>query len=166
MTPAQRDRTLALIEAYAHNMRADLAEQELRALHEAGPEKLHFAWAGPAERGTCHYYRLHGPTMLVEYDNTEPNHTHTVWHNPRDPSARTCCADIMRRRTAEPGVSGRHPGRAIDGPTDRIAARRRSRGRTAGTRAVGTHAAGNAGIVRPQRGAAAPAGRSWATPGS
>ncbi len=93
MTPAQRDRTLALIEAYVRNMRADLAEQELRALHEAGPEKLHFAWAGATERGTCHYYRLHGPTLLVEYDNTEPNHTHTVWHNPRDNFGE----DLLRR---------------------------------------------------------------------
>jgi hypothetical protein len=45
------------------------------------------------ERGTCHYYRLHGPTMLVEYDNTEPNHTHTVWHNPRDSFGE----DLLRR---------------------------------------------------------------------
>ncbi|HEX5078349.1 MAG TPA: DUF3500 domain-containing protein [Geminicoccaceae bacterium] len=93
MTPAQRDRTLVLVEAYVRNMRADLAEQELRALHEAGPEKLHFAWAGATERGTCHYYRLHGPTLLVEYDNTEPNHTHTVWHNPRDNFGE----DLLRR---------------------------------------------------------------------
>jgi hypothetical protein len=100
MTPAQRDQTLRLIEAYVHNMRTDLAEQELRALHEAGPEKLHFAWAGPASPGTCHYYRLHGPTMLLEYDNTEPNHTHTVWHNPRDHFGE----DLLRRHreTAHP----------------------------------------------------------------
>jgi hypothetical protein len=93
MTGAQRDQTLTLIEAYVRNMRADVAEQELRALHEAGPEKLHFAWAGPATPGTCHYYRLHGPTMLVEYDNTEPNHTHTVWHNPHDHFGE----DLLRR---------------------------------------------------------------------
>ena len=93
MTSDQRERALRLIEAYTGNMRADLAAQELRALYEAGPEKLHFAWAGPAERGTCHYYRLHGPTMLVEYDNTEPNHTHTVWHNPRNDFGE----DLLRR---------------------------------------------------------------------
>ena len=93
MTAAQREQTLALVEAYVQSMRADLAEQELRALREAGPEKLHFAWAGATERGTCHYYRLHGPTLLVEYDNTEPNHTHTVWHNPRDSFGE----DLLRR---------------------------------------------------------------------
>ena len=31
--------------------------------------------------------------MLVEYDNTEPNHTHTVWHNPRDHFGE----DLLRR---------------------------------------------------------------------
>jgi hypothetical protein len=74
-------------------MRADLAEPALRALHEAGTGKLHFAWAGATSPGTCHYYRLHGPTLLVEYDNTEPNHTHTVWHNPRDHFGE----DLLRR---------------------------------------------------------------------
>jgi Protein of unknown function (DUF3500) len=93
MSAAQREQTLALVEAYVRRMRADLAEQELRALHEAGPEKLHFAWAGATERGTCHYYRLQGPTLLVEYDNTEPNHTHTVWHNPREGFGE----DLLRR---------------------------------------------------------------------
>jgi hypothetical protein len=93
MSAPQRDQALRLVEAYTGNMRADLAAQELRALHEAGAEKLHFAWAGATERGTRHYYRLHGPTLLVEYDNTEPNHTHTVWHNPRDHFGE----DLLRR---------------------------------------------------------------------
>jgi hypothetical protein len=84
MTGPQRDQILKLVEQYTQSMRADLAEPALRALHEAGTEKLHFAWAGATTPGTRHYYRLHGPTLLVEYDNTEPNHTHTVWHDPRN----------------------------------------------------------------------------------
>jgi hypothetical protein len=84
MSGAQRDQTVKLIEDYAHHMRPDHAAPALRAMHEAGTEKLHFAWAGATTPGTCHYYRLHGPTLLVEYDNTEPNHTHPVWHDPRD----------------------------------------------------------------------------------
>jgi len=84
MTGSQRDQILQLIEQYAHDMRPDLAEPALRAVRDAGVEKLHFAWAGATSPGTRHYYRLHGPTLLIEYDNTEPNHTHTVWHDPRD----------------------------------------------------------------------------------
>jgi Protein of unknown function (DUF3500) len=36
--------------------------------------------------GAPHYYRLQGPRLLIEYDNTQrkANHAHSVW---RDPSA-------------------------------------------------------------------------------
>jgi len=79
-------RTLAqrLIEVYAGRLRTELAEGELRKLHESGLERVHFAWAGPIDLARGHYYRLHGPTILIEYDNTQndANHIHTVWHDP------------------------------------------------------------------------------------
>lgn len=31
----------------------------------------HFAWAGPIDSGHAHYYRIHGPTVLIEFDNTQ-----------------------------------------------------------------------------------------------
>jgi hypothetical protein len=85
MTGDQRSVALKLIEEYARNMRSELAEQELRRMREAGLERVHFAWAGPLEPGRAHYYRLHGPTLLIEYDNTQSNanHIHSVWHDPR-----------------------------------------------------------------------------------
>ena len=66
----QRALAMRLVETYAGNMRAEVAEQELRRVREAGIEKLHFAWAGPIDPSRAHYYRLHGPTVLIEYDNT------------------------------------------------------------------------------------------------
>ena len=53
-------------------------------MREAGLERVHFAWAGPIEPARPHYYRLHGPTLLIEYDNTQndANHIHSVWHDP------------------------------------------------------------------------------------
>jgi hypothetical protein len=85
MTGEQRGLAAQLIEAYARNMRAELAEQELARMREAGLERIHFAWAGPLEVGRAHYYRLHGPTLLIEFDNTQnnANHIHSVWHDPR-----------------------------------------------------------------------------------
>ncbi|HSE06153.1 MAG TPA: DUF3500 domain-containing protein [Methylomirabilota bacterium] len=85
MTGDQRDLAAKLIEEYARNMRGELAEQELRRMREAGLEGIHFAWAGPIEAGRAHYYRLHGPTLLIEYDNTQnnANHVHSVWHDPK-----------------------------------------------------------------------------------
>src|SRR4029453_11552776 len=86
MTADQRAMALRLVEEYARNMRAELAEGELRRGREAGPEQLHFAWAGPLEPGKAHYYRVHGPTLLIEYDHTphDANHIHSVGHHPRN----------------------------------------------------------------------------------
>jgi hypothetical protein len=85
MTGEQRGLALRLVEEYARNMRAELAEAELRRLRDAGIEGLHFAWAGAIEAGKANYYRLHGPTLLIEYDNTQndANHIHSVWHDPK-----------------------------------------------------------------------------------
>ena len=53
---------------------------------DAALDAVHLAWAGPTEAGAPHYYRLQGPRLLIEYDNTQrhANHAHSVW---RDPAA-------------------------------------------------------------------------------
>lgn len=86
LTPAQREGAMRLLEAYVRNMRHDIADVQLRGLHEAGIDRIHFAWAGSLEAGQPHYYRLHGPTLLIEYDNTQndANHIHAVWHDLRN----------------------------------------------------------------------------------
>jgi hypothetical protein len=85
LTAAQRELLLRLVEEYARTMRAEVAEEELRRIREAGVERLHFAWAGPLQPGQAHYYRVHGPTVLIELDNTQndANHIHSVWHDAR-----------------------------------------------------------------------------------
>jgi hypothetical protein len=83
MARPQRGLLLALVDEYARAMPEAVARERLRRLREAGVEKIHFAWAGGPERGQPHYYRLQGPTFLVEYDNTQnnANHIHTVWRD-------------------------------------------------------------------------------------
>ena len=43
-----------------------------------------FAWAGAHEPGAGHYYRIAGPRLLIEFDNTQngANHIHTVVRDP------------------------------------------------------------------------------------
>ena len=81
----QRALALRLVETYARNMRGDVADEELRRMREAGVESVRFAWAGAIDPRQPHYYRLHGPTLLIEYDNSQnrANHIHSVWHDPR-----------------------------------------------------------------------------------
>jgi hypothetical protein len=47
-------------------------------------DELHLAWAGPTDPGQPLYYRLQGPRLLIEYDNTQrhANHAHSVWRDP------------------------------------------------------------------------------------
>ena len=49
----------------------------------AGLDQITFAWAGPLTPGAKHYYRVQGPTFLIEYDNTQNdgNHIHAVWRD-------------------------------------------------------------------------------------
>lgn len=84
MTAAQRQQTLALIETYVRNVKPELAKRALNRIAAAGIDTIHFAWAGSEEPGRPHYYRLHGPRLVIEYDNTQngANHVHAVWHDP------------------------------------------------------------------------------------
>ena len=86
MTSEQRQILALLIHQYIDRLPNELAAIELKKLNEAGLEAVHFAWAGAEERGKPHYYRLHGPFFLVEYDNTQnnANHIHTVWRDPQN----------------------------------------------------------------------------------
>ena len=72
-----------LVRTYAGRFRPELAEKDLAQIEHAGWDKISFAWAGGIEKGQGHYYRLQGPTFVLEYDNTQnnANHIHTVWRD-------------------------------------------------------------------------------------
>ena len=86
MPPAQKEAVIRILELYAANLRTDLGEAHLSRIRKAGVDRLHFAWAGGVRPGEKHYYRIHGPTHLVEYDNTQndANHIHSVLRDLED----------------------------------------------------------------------------------
>ena len=83
LTKPQRDKLMELIDVYVGLMAPDIAAERMERLKKAGVDTIAFAWAGETERGKKHYYRLQGPTFLVEYDNTQNdgNHIHSVWRD-------------------------------------------------------------------------------------
>ncbi|MFP4387991.1 MAG: DUF3500 domain-containing protein [Desulfococcaceae bacterium] len=95
MNEEQRDRFMTLLETYVTRMPEDVADGRMNALDRDGLGHIHFAWAGSANPGEPHYYRLHGPALLVEYDNTQnqANHIHSVWRDLRDDWGE----DLLRR---------------------------------------------------------------------
>ncbi|WP_435017386.1 DUF3500 domain-containing protein [Tundrisphaera sp. TA3] len=83
LTAEQKETLNALIVLYAERLRPELAADDLAKIMKAGVDKVGFAWAGELEEGKPHYYRVQGPTFLLEYDNTQgnANHVHSVWRD-------------------------------------------------------------------------------------
>ena len=79
-----------LIGIYAKAVPEKVAAERLEAFRQAGFKNIHFAWAGAMHPGVGHYYRVQGPTFLIEFVNTQPdadgnpaNHIHCVWRDMR-----------------------------------------------------------------------------------
>lgn len=83
MTVEQRGMLLALIEEYASAMPRTVARARIEKVTKAGLNGVTFGWMGGLERGDPHYYRVQGPTFLMEYDCTQDdaNHIHAVWRD-------------------------------------------------------------------------------------
>ncbi len=98
MTIGQQRQLRRLLEVYAGRMADSSARRQLQRIDDAGFERLHFAWAGAQQPGKPHYYRIHGPTVLVEYDNSQGsgNHIHTVWRDLENDFG----GDLLRRHYA------------------------------------------------------------------
>jgi Protein of unknown function (DUF3500) len=99
LTAAQRATLMKLIREYVERVRPELAKEDLRKIEAAGVDKVQFAWAGGLEKGVRHYYRVQGPTFLLEYDNTQnnANHIHAVWRDFNGDFGE----DLLRKHLAE-----------------------------------------------------------------
>ena len=80
MSPAQRTALRELLMVYVDRETPAAARSLLARIEAAGFGELRFVWAGSVEPGRQHYYRIQGPTVLVEYDNAQGqgNHSHTI----------------------------------------------------------------------------------------
>ena len=84
MKPAQQEIFKGLINTYLSRYHVTLKDQELSRISKADLNEICFVWMGNKEPtigvGKGHYYRIHGPTLLIEYDNTQNNgnHVHSV----------------------------------------------------------------------------------------
>jgi hypothetical protein len=82
MSGSTQQQLLELINLYIHRYTKLFAADMLKEIQTADLNNLWFAWAGRTDPGigNPHYYRIQGPTILIEYDNTQnnANHIHTV----------------------------------------------------------------------------------------
>ena len=84
LSNGQRQELRLLVDRVIGKLDPALAAGLVARMEGAGIEKLYFAWAGGLQTGEGHYFRVHGPTLLIEYDNTQNdnNHVHLVLREP------------------------------------------------------------------------------------
>lgn len=80
MNAAQKATFERLLKVYVDNYQLGFSRTLMDKITKAGLENLSFAWAGGLKPGGGEYYRIQGPMLLIEYDNTQNNgnHVHTV----------------------------------------------------------------------------------------
>ena len=98
MNDTQQDTLADLLDLYANVQKRAIAARSLQQIRDANLDEIKFAWMGTLERGERHYYRIQGPTFLIEYDNTQndANHSHTVWRDYENDFARDVLAEHYR----------------------------------------------------------------------
>jgi hypothetical protein len=72
-----------IIKTYLGTLPTDLAATHVARINAAGLEQIRFGWAGALEPRKPYYYRLQGPTFLLEHDNSRNGgtHIHSVWRD-------------------------------------------------------------------------------------
>ena len=81
MTKDQQALFMNVIHIYVHRYTKLFADNMIREITEAGLNNLRFVWSGSQKAdGKPYYYRIQGPTIIIEYENSQnnTNHIHTV----------------------------------------------------------------------------------------
>jgi hypothetical protein len=107
MSAAQRQRLWLLMDAYLKNVDAEVADKLVAKILRDGTDQLYFAWMGATTPGSPIYYRIHGPSILIEFDHSanirskqlepDPNHVHSIMRVPGNDFG----ADLLRQHYAE-----------------------------------------------------------------
>lgn len=84
----QKEILKKLIDVYCNKMLESVSQDRMKRIQDAGWHNISFAWAGASQSGIGHYYRVQGPSFLIELVNTQPdaagniaNHVHCVWRD-------------------------------------------------------------------------------------
>jgi hypothetical protein len=82
MTPAQQAMLLGIIEEWAGIMTDAYAGPRMAEIKSSLPETW-FAWSGPTTNGSAAYFRVQGPTLVIEYaPQGGVDHIHTIYRDP------------------------------------------------------------------------------------
>ena len=97
LNPEQQKVLHYLIEEYIGNLETQKADEYMAILHEGGLDEVYFSWIGSLEPMKAHYYLIHSPDFIIEYDNVgfldNANHIHSILRKNNSDFG----ADILRK---------------------------------------------------------------------
>ena len=83
MTPAQQTMLLELAREWVGIVTGAFGEPRMAEI-KANLPQTYFAWSGPTTNGSAAYFRIQGPTLVIEYAPQQGNvdHIHTIYRDP------------------------------------------------------------------------------------
>jgi hypothetical protein len=80
---AQQTLLWELVREWVGIMNDAFAEPRMNEI-KADPSTVYFAWSGPTTNGSAAYFRVQGPTLVIEYapQQGSVDHIHTVYRDP------------------------------------------------------------------------------------
>ncbi len=100
LNPEQQGMLEFLVRHYLKRHEDEISTATRARIEEEGWTELTFAWAGSPDPGEPHYYRIQGPTFVIEYANTQDgaNHHHTVFRDFENDFGRDLLREHYRRK--------------------------------------------------------------------
>jgi hypothetical protein len=84
LNAGQQAMLLDVIGAWVNIAEPDAARSRMAEIRDQIGE-TYFAWSGPTEKGSAAYFRVQGPSVVIEYaPQGGTDHIHTVIRNPKD----------------------------------------------------------------------------------
>ncbi|TXG35213.1 DUF3500 domain-containing protein [Seonamhaeicola maritimus] len=84
----QKHQLILLIKEYVNNLETRKVTEILKTIKTSGVENIYFAWIGSYERRKPHYYIIHSPDFIIEYDNVgfrnDGNHIHSIFREKKN----------------------------------------------------------------------------------
>jgi uncharacterized protein DUF3500 len=82
LSASQQTMLLDLVREWAGIMNDAFAEPRMAEIRSNLPQ-TYFAWSGPTTNGSAAYFRVQGPTLVIEYaPQTTVDHIHTIYRDP------------------------------------------------------------------------------------
>jgi hypothetical protein len=99
----QQEALIALIEEFAYRMPIELADATMTEVKKPGLDKVYLTWVGGTNKGEQYYYRVHGPSFLIELNNTQNqgNHVHSVWRDLKNDFGRDVLKEHLQTAHAQ-----------------------------------------------------------------